>query len=82
MKYPRKSPYSVVLHDEVLQLYKKTNFFMGTFQRLAESHFALLKLKDGYFEETPFSGCFQPLFLNNPIVLISCKGQIVECLRN
>ena len=82
LKYPRKSPYSVVLHEEVLQLYKKTNSFMGTFQRLAESLFALLKLKDGYFEETPFSGCFLPLFFNNPIVLISCKCQTVECLRN
>ena len=55
---------------------------MGTFQRLAESLFALLKLNDGYFEEKPFSGCFLPLFLNNPIVLISRKGQTVERLRN
>ena len=33
---------------------------MSTFQSLAESLFAFLKLKDGYFEETSFSGL--PLF--------------------
>ena len=57
---------------------------MGTFQRLAESLFAFLKLKDGYFEATSFSGCFLPSFFNNPVVLISCKCkyQTVECLRN
>ena len=83
-KYLRKSPYSIELHDEVLQLYKYTNSFMGTFQRLAEPLFAFLKLKDGYFEDTSFSGCFLPLLFNNPVVLISCKCkcQTVECLRN
>ena len=44
---------------------------MGTFQRLAESLLTFLKLKDGYFEDKSFSGCFLPLFFNNPVVLIS-----------
>ena len=35
---------------------------MGTFRRLAESLFAFLKLKDGHFEDTHFSGYFLPLF--------------------
>ena len=61
---------------------KSCNSFMGTFQRLAEPIFAFLKLKGGYFEETPFSGYFLPLFFNNPIVLRSCKCQTVEFLRN
>ena len=51
-------------------------------QRLAESLFVFLKLKNGYFEEAPLSECFLPLFFNNPIVLISCKCQTVECHGN
>ena len=51
---------------------------MDTFQRSPECLIAFLKLKYGYFEDTPFTGCFLPLFFNNPIVLKSCKCQTAE----